>query len=151
MKNQKSMMRQSAACYAENFQLPVFPCRGKRPATEHGCKDASTDRDRINSWWASEEHNVAIATGNGLVVLDVDVDHGAGKFGDETLSNLEAQYGPLPDTWTCLTGGGGVHYYFRCEDPALTVRTNFDASGLSGKRGLCDCAAVHSSQERESV
>lgn len=128
MKNQKSMMRQSAACYAENFQLPVFPCRGKRPATEHGSKDASTDRDRINSWWASEEHNVAIATGNGLVALDVDVDHGAGKFGDETLSNLEAQYGPLPDTWTCLTGGGGVHYYFRCEDPALTVRTNFDAS-----------------------
>lgn len=128
MKKQKNVMQQSAACYAENFQLPVFPCWGKKPATKHGCKDASTDRDRINSWWAFEEYNVAIATGNGLVVLDVDIDHGAGKFGDETISNLEAQYGPLPDTWMCLTGGGGVHYYFRCDDPALTVRANFDAS-----------------------
>ena len=36
MKNQKSMMRQSAACYAENFQLPVFPCRGEE--TSHGAR-----------------------------------------------------------------------------------------------------------------
>ena len=44
----------------------------------------------------------------GLVVLDVDTAHDAGKFGDETLADLEQQYGPLPETWTCLTGGGGV-------------------------------------------
>ena len=113
MKKQKNVMQQSAACYAENFQLPVFPCWGKKPATKHGCKDASTDRDRINSWWAFEEYNVAIATGNGLVVLDVDIDHGAGKFGDETLSNLEAQYGPCripgcasPEAVVCITISG---------------------------------------------
>lgn len=47
MKNQKSMMRQSAACYAENFQLPVFPCRGKRPATEHGCVNGQGQNQQL--------------------------------------------------------------------------------------------------------
>ena len=34
---------------------------------------------------------MAIAAGNGLVVLDVDADHEAGKFGDLTLAELERQ------------------------------------------------------------
>ena len=59
------------------------------------------------------------------MVLDVDVNHASGKYGDETLSSLEEEYGPLPDTWTCLTGGGGMHYYFRCDDPDLTVAVGF--------------------------
>src|SRR5699024_6643936 len=105
--------------------LPVFPCNGKTPATPHGCKDATTDPARIAEWWGGSTYNVAIATGNGIVVLDVDADHERGKFGDETLEALEQQYGKLPDTWTCLTGGGGVHYYFACADPALTVGAGF--------------------------
>ena len=108
--------------------LRVFPCNGKKPATSHGCKDATTDPAQIEEWWGNGSiYNVAIATGNGLVVLDVDADHDAGKYGDETLADLERQYGPLPETWMCLTGGGGVHYYFRCNDPALTVAAGFAA------------------------
>ena len=72
---------------------------------------------------------MAIAAGNGLVVLDVDADHEAGKFGDLTLAELERQNGSIPPTWTCLTGGGGKHFYFQCEDPALTVGAGF-APGL---------------------
>ena len=63
------------------------------------------------------------------MVLDIDTNHDAGKYGDETLADLEMQHGKLPDTWTCLTGGGGVHYYFACDDPALTVGAGF-APGL---------------------
>ena len=110
--------------------LRIFPCSGKTPATPHGCKDATTDPAQIAEWWGGgSTYNVAIGTGNGLVVLDVDTDHDTGKFGDETLADLERQYGPLPETWTCLTGGGGVHYYFQCDDPALTVAVGF-APGL---------------------
>lgn len=106
--------------------LKVFPCGGKAPATEHGYKDATSEITQIEQWWqGGEEKNVAIATGNGIVVLDVDVNHASGKYGDETLSSLEEEYGPLPDTWTCLTGGGGMHYYFRCDDPDLTVAAGF--------------------------
>ncbi|MDE7054921.1 MAG: bifunctional DNA primase/polymerase [Oscillospiraceae bacterium] len=114
------------------FGLRVFPCKpkGKAPATAHGCKDASADPGQIAAWWdGTYLYNVAIATGGGIVVLDVDVNHNAGKYGDETLAELEQLHGPLPETWTCLTGGGGIHYYFRCDDPALTVGTGF-APGL---------------------
>ena len=112
--------------------LRVFPCKPKEkvPATAHGCKDATTEPGQIAAWWDGIHlFNIGIATGGGLVVLDVDVNHYAGKYGDETLAELEAQHGLLPDTWMCLTGGGGVHYYFQCDDPALTVGTGF-APGL---------------------
>ena len=125
------LLRQYAEIYARR-SLRVFPCkpRDKVPATDHGCKDATTDRAQIAAWWdGTYLYNVGIATGGGLVVLDVDVNHAAGKYGDETLAELEREHGPLPETWTCLTGGGGVHYYFACEDPALTVGTGF-APGL---------------------
>lgn len=124
-------MQRYADYYTKNMGLRIFPCSGKTPATPHGCKDATTDPAQIAEWWGggSSTYNVAIATGSGLVVLDVDTAHDAGKFGDETLADLEQQYGPLPETWTCLTGGGGVHYYFQCDDPALTVGAGF-APGL---------------------
>ena len=108
--------------------FPLHPGR-KTPATPHGCKDAAADPGTIADWWANTPYNVGIATGAGLVVLDVDNNPSAGKYGSETLSELERQHGPLPETWMCLTGGGGVHYYFQCEDPALTVGVEF-APGL---------------------
>ena len=114
-----------ALAYAE-MGLRVFPCnKRKKPVTRHGCWDATTDPEQIRAWWSNRPYNIGLATGGGIVVLDVDVDHDAGKFGDETLRDLEATNGPLPDTWTCLTGGGGVHYFFRCDDPALTVGVEF--------------------------
>lgn len=120
------------ALYYGKMGLRVFPLRagGKAPATPHGCKDATSDPGQIKAWWGGAQlYNVGIATGGGLVVLDVDINHDAGKYGDETLSELERQHGPLPDTWMCLTGGGGAHYYFCCDDPALTIGAGF-APGL---------------------
>lgn len=120
------------ALYYGKMGLRVFPLRagGKAPATPHGCKDATSDPGQIKAWWGGAQlYNVGIATGGGLVVLDVDINHDAGKYGDEALSELERQHGPLPDTWMCLTGGGGAHYYFCCDDPALTIGAGF-APGL---------------------
>src|SRR5215211_5254859 len=61
--------------------LAVFPLkpRSKEPATLDGFKSATTDADRIAAWlqrWPAA--NVAIRTGreSGIVVLDVDVQHG---------------------------------------------------------------------------
>ena len=110
--------------------LPLKPGK-KAPATAHGFKDATTNTDMIADWWrdGSQLYNVGIATGAGLVVLDVDINAANDKRGNETLAELEQQHGRLPDTWMCHTGGGGVHYYFRCDDPALTVAAGF-APGL---------------------
>jgi hypothetical protein len=100
---------------------PVFPIRPrkKKPATEHGFKDASTDPAIIQLWFGDyPERNLGLRTGEDakLFVLDVDPRHG----GDNTLATLVARYCPLPKTVCCRTGSGGRHYYFRY--PATRVR-----------------------------
>ena len=117
--------------------LPIFPLwpHGKTPriSTEdggHGCYDGTINREAISEWWTRyPDANIGISTGKGIVVLDVDIDPDHGKYGDETLADLEEQNEPLPDTWMALTGRGGTHYYFYCEDPALTVGVSI-ANGL---------------------
>jgi len=106
-------MLRAALAYAE-MGFAVFPCisPGKAPLTEHGFKDATKDAEVIRALWLSHPGaNVGIATGaiSGIVVLDIDPRHA----GDDTLEALEAHYGKLPETPTVLTGGGGVHSYFR--------------------------------------
>ena len=109
----EDLMLRAALAYAE-MGFAVFPCalRGKAPLTEHGFQDASKDPEVIRALWRLHPGaNVGIATGAifGIVVLDVDSRH----CGDETLEALQAQYGKLPETPTVLTGGGGLHFYFR--------------------------------------
>lgn len=83
----------------------------KHPRTRSGLKDATTDPDRIRSWWTEwPSANVGIRTGaiSGLYVLDVDPDHG----GEDSLEDLEQSYHPLPPGPRALTGGDGIHYLF---------------------------------------
>jgi hypothetical protein len=52
----------------------VFPCRAgtKKPATQHGYKDATTNAAEIRGWWTSiVEANIGLPT-NGLIVVDID-------------------------------------------------------------------------------
>lgn len=82
---------------------------GKHPLTVNGVKDASSDPDVIRAWWRrGPAANVGIATGGGLVVLDVDPRHG----GLDSLKAIQQEHGPLPVTVTVTTGGGGYHFYF---------------------------------------
>lgn len=117
----------AALAYAERG-WPVFPlhaiapdglctCRnkhcsspGKHPRTKNGLSDASMDPAQIREWWKTWPlANVAIRTGVGLVVLDVDPDKG----GAESLAALEQSHGALPRTYEVVTGRGGRHLYFR--------------------------------------
>jgi hypothetical protein len=109
---------------------------GKHPMTAHGVNDATTDRNRINTWWTeSPNANIGIATGSeaGILVLDID----PRNKGKETLARLKKEVGPLPDTVTALTGGGGRHLVF--QHPPFPVRK--DTSGKLFGPGidvLCD-------------
>lgn len=82
---------------------------------------ATLNQEIIKDWLKRFPHaNLAIATGehSKLTVLDVDPKNG----GNESLLDLVATYGKLPDTIECLTGGGGRHIYF--EYPAgLTIQS----------------------------
>jgi len=107
---------------------PACPNKGKHPRTAHGLTDATTDENTVSTWWEFDFRcsNVGIRTGqeSGLVVLDVDPRHG----GDESLRQLEAQYGPLPETPTVLSGGGGKHLYF--QHPGFYVRSGSNVLGV---------------------
>lgn len=100
----------AALAYAARGWL-VFPClpRSKKPATLHGFKDATTDPKIINGWWlGNPDCNIGVATGekSGLFVLDLDC-YKAGSH-QELLDQLG---GPIPDTPTAATGGGGYQYF----------------------------------------
>lgn len=65
----------------------------------------------IAAWFRRwPDANVAVVTGeiSNLVVLDIDPAHG----GEASLRDLLTQFGPLPETLTAHTGGGGRHFYF---------------------------------------
>ena len=76
-----SELMDSALKYAK-LGLAVFPLfpKSKKPATEHGFKDATKDPEQIRYWWTVQpDCDIGIATGwrsGGLVVVDVDDGHG---------------------------------------------------------------------------
>lgn len=96
---------EAALWYAENGYR-VFPVRGKVPLTPNGCKDATTDISTIKAWWSSDDgRGIAVATGDGLVVVDIDDIELNGEF-------IEAceQGVPVPSS---ATPRGGLHYWFK--------------------------------------
>lgn len=97
---------------------PVFPCRPgqKRPATDRGCKDASTNENLIRWWWSRiPDANVAIATGAPAVdVLDVDVKpDGTGYPALRRLAGAGMLTGA---SMLVSTPSGGTHVYFAGTD-----------------------------------
>jgi hypothetical protein len=112
----------------------VFPCTpgAKRPALRENWQDlATTDADRIRSWWARQPYNIGIACGqSGLVVIDLDVAHDgqAGLDGPvsgadalERLSRAHGQRYP-GGTYAVDTPSGGTHLYFTA--PPTPVRNS---------------------------
>jgi hypothetical protein len=104
---------------------------GKHPMTQHGVNDATTNRSRIRNWWVeSPDANIGIAAGSesGIIVLDIDPRNG----GYKSLKRLKEELGPLPNTVTSRTGGGGRHHVFKY--PSFAVRK--DTSGKKFGKGV---------------
>lgn len=104
----------AAVAYARAGLL-VFPCvpGEKRPLTEHGFADASTDLARVAAWWRRwPQANIALASGRpgGFDVLDVDVHPGGSGFP----ALRRARQRGLVDGWAVLvrSPSGGVHLFF---------------------------------------
>jgi hypothetical protein len=118
----------SAALEYASRGWPVFPCHsvgprgcsccqrdcsspGKHPRIARGLHAASTDPGEIARWWHRwPSANVAVRTGSesGLVVIDIDPQHG----GAETMRALIASHAPLPRGPVVRTGSGGWHLLF---------------------------------------
>ncbi len=117
---------EAALDYAESG-IPVFPCNpdNKRPLTEHGFKDASTDTAQIRSWWREHPRAmIGVPTGaaSGIFVIDLDVDEKKGVDGRQTYKELCQAHGGFPITSFQVTPRGGLHFLFR--DQGLSVRNS---------------------------
>ena len=82
-------MLEAALAYGR-MKWRIFPCHsivngacscgkascnspGKHPRTKGGFKDATDDEAQIRRWWGRwPEANIALATGSGLAVIDLD-------------------------------------------------------------------------------
>ena len=79
-------LKEAALRYAEKG-LAVFPVipKDKKPLTENGFKNATTDKSKIEEWWTIHpDANIGVATGEmsgGLVVIDMDIDKDKDKDG----------------------------------------------------------------------
>lgn len=125
---------------------PVFPCHtpthggcschrdgcsspGKHPRTRNGLRDASSDPRVVAAWWRRwPDANVGVVTGrpSGLVVVDVDPDHG----GIDSMRRLVAQHGPLPPGPRVRTGSGGWHVMFAHPDQPVPNSVGRVAPGV---------------------
>lgn len=89
--------------------------------------EATTDADKLRGWWAAvPEYNIGVATGNDLIVIDVDTRSGGG------MSMMELD---LPPTLTVSTPSGGMHLYYHGPDVANSagrLGQGVDVRGVGG-------------------
>lgn len=112
-------MLEAALSYAK-MGLAVIPLHGKRPFFDNWVEVATSEPKTVERWWTQGPHdNIGIATGPKSKVFVFDVDPRNG--GKDTYEMLQEEHGAFPDTWQVVTGGGGIHLYFRY--PAFSIKS----------------------------
>jgi hypothetical protein len=106
-----SRFLEAALGYAD-LGLRLVPLRekSKKPRQRGWPGKATVDPRLIKGWprkW--RDGNLGIATGGGIIAVDVDPRNG----GDKSFKRLIAEHGPFPPTAEALTGTGGRHFLFR--------------------------------------
>src|SRR5918996_3276538 len=96
---------------------PVLPVTGKRPLIKGGCHAATLDKTVIVRWWRQWPRcGWAVATGEALVVVDVDIPLAVPTT---VMEILDSSTGPK-----VRTGSGGYHTYYH-PPKALRGRVRF--------------------------
>lgn len=117
--------------------FPVFPCRpdNKRPYTANGFKDATTDAETIRAWWSEfQDPMIGLPTGNGLCIVDLDVDRETGEpIGAESAKALGWSE-HLRAGLRARTPSGGWHIYFAGDLPCNSgkIAPKIDTRGTGG-------------------
>lgn len=106
--------------------VPIIPGE-KRPSMKGWQHAATNSQKTIDNWWSGiyRDHGLGVATGvqpNGQNLIVVDIDE-HGESGTETMRQLVARHGPLPETLEVETGNNGRHIYLLAP-PDLTIRND---------------------------
>ena len=124
--------REGAARFAA-AGVPIFPCKPaeKRPLTEHGFRDATSDDRQIARWWSRwPEANIGMPTGRASAVEVVDIDvHGRVRgFAAFELARREG----LVDRWQALvkTASGGMHAYYPADPDRVQASWQAASAGI---------------------
>jgi hypothetical protein len=134
-----SKLHQAArAYYAHGWSVVPAKATEKRAIVPwRQWQTATPDLAAIDRWWQRWPWaNVAVVTGqtSGIVVIDLDVHHGAGR----SLAELEAAHGGLPMAAVVETPSGGWHVYLK--HPRFPVANSASRLGpgidVRGDRGL---------------
>ena len=103
----------------------TFPCENKRPKVKFKDIEKQTVDELYQLFNDNDE--LAIRTGNGIIVVDIDTKGADGKEGFRSIEKLEKEFGKLPETLTAKTRSNGQHRYFRILDEfELSNRTNLN-------------------------
>lgn len=112
MANQPPVDESAIAYMRLGWSVIPIRARDKRPNIRwQRFQSIRADTPQIEEWFRRwPDANLGIVTGSisGLVVLDVDPEHG----GNDSLRQLESTHGRLPRTVAATTGSGGLHLYF---------------------------------------
>ncbi|MFO0610659.1 MAG: VapE family protein [Polyangiales bacterium] len=136
--------------------VPLWPVVERNGALVCSCKDGEAcgkhtgkhpgvpaverfdDAARVRALWDAARRNngaepgVAVATGGGLVVIDVDPRHGGDASWDALVAGRESEV----ETYAVKTGSGGAHYYFTCArrvpNSSSRVAPGIDVRGEGG-------------------
>jgi putative DNA primase/helicase len=125
-----SMLRMALELAREGFfVLPLVP-GDKKPLTEHGYQDATTDELTVRRWWKRwPDANIGIALGEkyGLLVMDQD-----GPSGRDELARLEREYGSIPETLEATSGRQHRrHLYFRYPTDGTKISRRVKVNGAA--------------------
>ncbi len=111
----------------------IFPAQGKHPMFSGWQAKATSETKQIAAWLRQyPQANWGLATGNGLVVIDVDPRHG----GMASLQELKSKYGDALKTVISHTGGGGWHLIFRTSDKVRNAVNLLPGIDIRGDGGL---------------
>lgn len=123
---------QAVALARRGFRVfPLIPGT-KRPAIEKWQKLATTDEEVIRRGWGDRNYNIGIATGNGIVGIDIDVKDG--RQGEDSLAALGLPQAYF-ETLIVRTPSGGRHLYFKGPDipnSASSFGAGIDVRGSGG-------------------
>jgi len=129
LQNRPPRLREAALAYA-GWGWPVFPLKpqSKVPATRNGFKDATTNLERIDTWWKRHPNsNIGLPTGNAFDVIDFDPPDGARSFAkmSDDLPDIHGQV---------CTASGGIHLYVKPsgDGNATRIAPGVDWRGTGG-------------------
>lgn len=116
--------------FAEEYAalgLPVImvKIKDKVSAMQDWPNIATTDPATAKAWWSGENRlfNIGVAMGTKSGIIDIETDTHNGANGEDALKAFVDDAGAtLPATWAFVSGSGGIHRLFKCDQP-ITNKT----------------------------